>query len=332
MSECAVKIERDGAIVVSESVVIDGHGSVPTRLRVATHIHSDHIVNLGSSIRSSYRILGTQLTLSWLSVLGYPVDNCSTPLNYGSRVKVGDVSVELVKSYHIPGTAQVLVECADGRRVLYSSDFKRPGERTPVVEAETLVIDAVYGRPSYVREFDDEIEDILVDLVKQLLSEGGVHIYGYFGKINEVMELLRNGGVGAPFVLTPKVYMMTRKAESLGSRVGDYLLVGSREAEEVMRGGWYVYLDHMSRAGRRVRHRASSVVLSGWEFEKPVKKLAPRVWHVAFSDHSDFRGLVRYVTQVKPSRVYVVRIRSNGAEEFAAYLSERLGIREVRVV
>lgn len=331
MSECRVDVGGDGAIVVSDSVVIDGHKDVPTRSRVVTHIHSDHIVNLTSSIRGSYRILGTQITLSWLSVLGYPVGNGSVALNYGSRFKVGEVTVELIKSHHIPGTAQVLVECSDGHRVLYSSDFKKPGSSTPVIEADTLVIDAVYGRPHYVRRFDDAIEMLLVDLVKQLLSEGGVHIYGYYGKVNEVMEVLRSGGVDAPFVLPSKVYMMTKRAESVGSRIENYLLAGSREADEVMKSGWYVYLDHTTRARLRTPRGANSVILSGWEFEKPIKRLAARTWHVAFSDHSDFRGLVYYVSQVRPSRVYVVRARSNGAEEFAAYLSEKLGIREVTV-
>ncbi|MEM1622703.1 MAG: MBL fold metallo-hydrolase RNA specificity domain-containing protein [Sulfolobales archaeon] len=330
MSECSVRVEKDGAIIVSNSIVIDGHGDVPTRVRVVTHVHSDHTVNLASSVRNSYRILGTHVTLSWLPVLGHSVGN-STQLDYGSRVKVGDLCVELVKSHHIPGTAQVLVECEGGYRVLYSSDFKKPGVGTPIVEADTLVIDAVYGRPSYVREFDDVIEVLLIDLVRQLLSEGGVYIYGYYGKINEVMELLRGGGIDAPFVLPPRVYMMTKKVESLGGRVRDYLLAGSREAEEVMRDGWYVYLDHTTRAQRGVPRGANSIVLSGWEFEKPVKKLTTRTWHVAFSDHSDFRGLVYYVTQVRPSRVYVVRARSNGAEEFAAYLTEKLGVREVTV-
>lgn len=331
MSKCRVDVERDGAIVVSGDVVIDGHSDVLTKSRIVTHIHSDHIVNLASSIRGSYRILGTQITLSWLSVLGYSIGNGSVLLDYGSRVKVGEVIVELIKSHHIPGTAQVLVECSDGHRVLYSSDFKKPGSSTPVVEADTLVIDAVYGRPHYVRRFDDAIEMLLVDLVKQLLSEGGVHIYGYYGKINEVMEILRGGGIDAPFVLPSKVYMMTKKVESFGNRVENYLLAGSREADEVMKSKWYVYLDHTTKAQVKTPRSANSIILSGWEFEKPVKKLTTRTWHVAFSDHSDFRGLVYYVTQVKPSRVHVVRARSNGAEEFAAYLSEKLGIREVTV-
>lgn len=331
MKEHNVSIERNGAIVISGSVVIDGHKDVPTKTRVVTHIHSDHIVNLTSSMRHSYKIVGTQITLSWLPILGYSVSSNSVQLDYGSRIKVGEVFVELIKSRHIPGTAQVLVERDDGCRILYSSDFKKPGDSTPVVEADTLVIDAVYGRPSYVREFDDVIEVLLVDLVRQLLSEGGVHIYGYYGKINEVMEILRNGGIDTPFILPSKVYMMTKKAESLGSKVENYLLAGSREAGEVVRNKWYIYLDHTIKAQPRAPRGTNFIVLSGWEFEKPVKKIATRTWHVAFSDHSDFRGLINYVTQVRPSRVYVVRARSNGAEEFATYLSKKLGIREVTV-
>lgn len=326
-----VGIERGGAISVSGDVVIDGHSSVRSRARVVTHIHSDHIVNLASSIRSSYRVVGTPITLDWLSVLGYSIGSNSIKLDYGSRTRIGSTLIELVKSHHIPGTAQVLAECDDGHRVLYSSDFKKPGETTPIVEADTLVIDAVYGRPSYVRKFDDAIEVILVDLVRQLLSEGGVHIYGYYGKVNEVMEVLRSGGVDAPFILPPRVYMMTKKVESLGYRVGDYLLAGSREAGEVMRSRWYVYLDHAARMRTGLTRYVNSVILSGWEFEKPVKKLAVRTWHIAFSDHSDFRGLIHYVTQVKPRRVYVVKARSNGSEEFAAYLANKVGIKDVVV-
>ena len=329
MSKYPIIIERDGAIAISDSIVIDGHREVSGRLRVVTHIHSDHTVNLASSIRSSYRIVGTHITLSWLPVLGYPVGSNSVWLDYGSSIKVGSFRLELVRSHHIPGTAQVLLESEDGHRIVYSSDFKKPGRTTPVVEADVLVIDAVYGRPTYVREFDDVIEDLLVDLVKQLLSQGGVHIYGYYGKINEVMDLLRGSGVDAPFVVPQKVYMMTKKVEALGIRVRDYLLAGSEEAEQVLRDGWYIYLDHTSRASSRTPRGASSILLSGWEFEKPIKRVAPRTWHVAFSDHSDFRGLVRYVSGVRPRAVYVVRARSNGAEEFASYLSKNLGIRDV---
>ncbi|MCX8184401.1 MAG: MBL fold metallo-hydrolase RNA specificity domain-containing protein [Sulfolobales archaeon] len=332
MSECRVHIEDSGAISVSDEVVIDGHRNIAGKTRVVTHIHSDHIIDLMSSIRNSYKLIGTNITLSWLSVLGYSAAASSMQLSYNSRIKVGSINLEFVKGLHIPGTAQVLVVCEDGHRVLYSSDFKKPGEGTPIVEADTLVIDAVYGRPTYVRLFDDDIEMLLVGLVKQLLSEGAVHIYGYYGKINEVMEILRSGGVDAPFVLPPKVYMMTKKVESLGHRLKDYILLGSREADDVVKSGWYVYLDHMMRTRNRVSRGINSIVLSGWEFKKPIKKLTNHMWHVAFSDHSDFRGLIRYVAGVNPRRVYVVKARSNGAEEFAGYLLEKLGIKEVLVV
>jgi putative mRNA 3-end processing factor len=326
----SIVIGSDGGISVAGSVVIDGHSNVSQRVRVVTHIHSDHTVNLQESISSSYRLVATQLTLSWLQVFGYSATNYLS-LEAGDSIRLGDLRLRFLRSLHIPGTVQVFVETDDGTRVLYSSDFKKPGEGTPVEEADVLVIDAVYGRPSYVREFDDYIEYLLVDLVKQLLTEGGVRIYGYYGKVNEVMSILRQGGVDAPFVLPPKVYMMTKKAESLGIRVGDYVLAGSRESQEVIRDGWYVYLDHSSRFTPGSRD-ASTLVLSGWEFRNPIRKISSRTWHVAFSDHSDFRGLVKYVSSVRPRKLYVVKARSSGAEEFAAYVAKNLGIREVYVV
>jgi len=325
-----VVVGSDGGITVAGSVVIDGHGPASQRVRVVTHIHSDHTVNLYESIRNSYRIVATQLTLSWLQVFGYSVVN-SISLEAGDSIKFEDLRLRFLRSVHIPGTVQVLVETDDGTRVLYSSDFKKPGEGTPIEEADVLVIDAVYGRPNYVREFDDYIEHLLVDLVKQLLTVGGVRIYGYYGKVNEVMSILRQGGIDAPFVLAPKVYMMTKKAESLGIRVGDYVLAGSRESQEVIRSGWYVYLDHSSRATPGSRD-ASTLILSGWEFRSPIRRISGRTWHVAFSDHSDFRGLVKYVSSVRPRRLYVVKARSSGAEEFASYVAKNLGIQEIRVV
>lgn len=325
-----VVVGSDGGITVAGSVVIDGHGPASQRVRVVTHIHSDHTVNLYESIRNSYRIVATQLTLSWLQVFGYSVAN-SISLEAGDSIKFEDLRLRFLRSVHIPGTVQVLVETDDGTRVLYSSDFKKPGEGTPIEEADVLVIDAVYGRPNYVREFDDYIEHLLVDLVKQLLTVGGVRIYGYYGKVNEVMSILRQGGIDAPFVLAPKVYMMTKKAESLGIRVGDYVLAGSRESQEVIRSGWYVYLDHSSRATPGSRD-ASTLILSGWEFRSPIRRISGRTWHVAFSDHSDFRGLVKYVSSVRPRRLYVVKARSSGAEEFASYVAKNLGIQEIRVV
>ncbi len=326
----SVVVGGDGSITVAESVVIDGHSYVPQRVRIVTHIHSDHIVNLHESIRSSYRIVATQLTLSWLQVFGYSTMN-TISLEVGNSIKLGDIRLRFLKSLHIPGTVQVVLEFDEGTRVLYSSDFKKPGDGTPMEEADVLVLDAVYGRPSYVREFDDYIEHLLVDLVKQLLTVGGVRIYGYYGKVNEVMSLLRQGGIDAPFVLAPKVYMMTKKAESLGLKVGDYVLAGSRESQEVVRGGWYVYLDHPSRAAPGSRD-ASTLILSGWEFRNPIRRVSGRTWHVAFSDHSDFRGLVKYVSSVRPRKLYVVKARSSGAEEFASYVAKNLGIREVQVV
>ena len=308
--------------MVRDDAVIDGH--VDGMPRVVTHIHSDHIVGISRTISLGQAIIGTPLTVEWLNALGFRVPLSTTyRLSYGQRLKLGGGVIELVKAEHIPGTAQVIYEDAEGLRTVYTSDFKKPGVSTPIIEADVLVIDAVYGDPRYVRDFDDYIDDVLADLVRQLLSQGPVYIYGYYGKVQEVMQLLRSKGISAPFLLPHKQFLLTKVAERLGMYFGDYFHASSSEGREVMRGGWYVYLRHY---GGRVNGPGNHLVLSGWEFSRPFRMLGNRRWLVAFSDHADFNGLISYVKESKARLVVVNRFRSSGAGAFANYVRRKLGI------
>ena len=67
--------------------------------------------------------------LSWLQVFGYSATNY-LGLEAGDSIRLGDLRLRFLRSLHIPGTVQVFVETDDGTRVLYSSDFKKPGEGT----------------------------------------------------------------------------------------------------------------------------------------------------------------------------------------------------------
>ena len=246
-------------------------------------------------------------------------------INYGDEFKVSDYVLKFIKSEHIPGTTQVQIELPSGEVAVYTSDFKKPGEKTPILKADYLVIDAVYGSPSFVREFDDYIEEVLVDLVKELLSRGPVYIYGYYGKIQEVMQLLREYGIDAPYLVTPRHYRLCKVAELFGMKFGDYVLSGTSEADDIMRDGWYVFFSHISRRFNGVV--GNHVILSGWEFRRPYRRLGSRRWLVAFSDHSDFRGLIKYVKESGAKEVLINTVRSTGAEEFRDYVIRKLGVK-----
>ncbi|RLG77369.1 MAG: hypothetical protein DRO14_02400 [Thermoprotei archaeon] len=318
-------INRHGGVVAKQYVVVDGHEKLS--LRIATHAHSDHLVSLNKSVSSGVTIVGTALTLEWIRAMGYRVpERLLKPVEYGNLIKVGDVKVTLEKACHIPGSAQVIIETSSGVRVVYTSDFKKPLVGTPVINADVLVTDATYGNPSYVREFDDCIEVILADLVRELLSKGPVYIYGYYGKIQEVMDVLRREGIDAPFILPHKQYILARIAERHGLNLGTYLHVNSAEAEDVMRDGWYIYLTHVNSRKIIGSNLGNHIILSGWEFRKPYRRIGKNTWLVAFSDHADFRGLIRYIEEAKPKEIIVNRVRSTCGDLFVDYIRRKLGI------
>lgn len=311
-----VLVNERGAVLINKLLSIDGHENSISR--VVTHAHSDHIRDLDKSLTTCKNLVGTPLTLDWLVELGYKIPrDYSIRLDYGSRVSIGELKLELVKTLHIPGSSQVVVTDEDGLKIVYTSDFKKPGVHTPILEAYILVLDAVYGNPDYVREFDEYIEDILTDLVNQLLSKGPVVIYGYHGKLQEVMKIFRDRGVIAPYVLPPKVYGMTKIAEKYDLRIRDYVLLGSSEGAEVVKSGWFLLFTHVSSSNYMRGLRASEVLLSGWEFKKPYRYLGSNRWLVAFSDHADFKGLIHYIINSNPKTVIVNSVRSSYSEIFA---------------
>ncbi|MCS7107825.1 MAG: MBL fold metallo-hydrolase [Sulfolobales archaeon] len=313
-----ITINDRGAVLIDKALTIDGHSTNP--LRVVTHIHSDHVRDLSKSVNHCRGVVATPLTLDWLIELGHKVGkgNC-LKLDYGSKIKIDGLEVTFERAYHIPGTSQVVTTDGDGLKTVYTSDFKKPGKGTPIVDCDVLIIDAVYGNPSHIREFDDYIEDVLTDLVRQLLSKGPVVIQGYHGKLQEVMQVLRANGVDAPILLTPKVYRLTQVAEKHGLKVSNYVSVDSEDGAEVMRTKWFLMMDHVnSRYSRNLNgFKASKILLSGWEFKKPYRYLGYSKWLVAFSDHADFKGLMDYVINSNPKLVIVNSVRSSYADLFA---------------
>jgi len=93
----------------------------------------------------------------------------------------------------------VLVEEETGTRVVYTGDFRLDG--TPVLECDTLVVEATYGDPSCKRNFKEDVSELLVSMVERRLKDGAVYVFGYHGKLQEVMQILNDADVTVPFVM-----------------------------------------------------------------------------------------------------------------------------------
>jgi len=316
-----------GAVLLGKYVACDGFDK-NRPLRVVTHVHSDHLLGLRQSLRKCETVVMTPATRDLIDVMRSPLflmrGNVKT-LDYGETFVYNDERLTLHLADHILGAAQVLVEDNAGVRILYTGDFRV--SRTPVVEADVLVIEATYGNSSRVRSFREDVEESLVSLVEESLMRGPVFVFGYHGKLQEVMEVLHKAKVGVPFVMPEKVFHVCKVCERYGMRFGRRLLLSQDERAQTMlsRGEPCVAFYHMN-SRRRLGENGVRIFVSGWEFREVCRRRAENEFTVALSDHSDFHGLLRYVEESRPKMVFTDNYRSGDAVALAKEIQRRLGI------
>ena len=321
-------VSRRGAVLLGDSVACDAHED-HRPLRVVTHAHADHLAGLRTSVKRCEQVLMTKPTCDLIRIIEGPDalagDNVKT-LEYGKAMEYGDERITLVKADHIVGAAQVLVEEDNGGRVVYTGDFRIGG--TPVLQCDTLVVEATYGDPSCRRNFNVDVRELLVSMVERSLRDGTVYIFGYHGKLQEVMEILHSADVSVPFVMPERVFNMSKVCEQHGMRLGCLTPSSQHEAREMLNENLpCVAFYHMNMRGT-IGLGASRISVSGWEFHKPCRQISKREHVIALSDHSDFDGLIEYVRRSNPNRVITDNFRSNG-ESLAREIRKRLGIKAV---
>jgi putative mRNA 3-end processing factor len=189
-----------------------------------------------------------------------------------------------------------------------------------------LVIESTYGNPFQVRPFGRVVENALVDLVESGLQQGPVYIFGYHGKLQEVMQILHNNKVRAPFIVPEKVFQVCKVCEKHGMRLGKYFLSSEDEAKAMVEKGEPCVAFYPMNSRRYVGKEAFRISVSGWEFSSPRRQIADNEHVIALSDHSDFNGLLRYVRESKPKLVITDNYRVGDAHVLAREITKRLGI------
>jgi putative mRNA 3-end processing factor len=319
-------VTHRGAILLGNSVACDAYAE-NRPLRVVTHAHADHTGGLRWSLRECKKVVMTEATRDLIDILEGPLGprlkNIET-LEYGKPLRFDDEKVTLFKAEHILGAAQVLVESDLGERVGWTGDFKLDG--TAVLDCDTLVVESTYGSPMCRRSFDVDVRKLLVHMVEERLKHGVVYVFGYYGKLQEVMQILHDADVTVPFVMPEKVYNVSKVCERHGMRLGCSTLSSEKEAKLLLEENLpCVAFYHMNNRGK-VGLNNERICVSGWEFHKPCRRVGEKEHIIALSDHSDFDGLIEYVRQAKPKRVITDNHGGGHGETLAKEIKSRLGI------
>jgi len=319
------QVTKSGAILLGDSVACDAFDA-SRPLRVVTHAHADHLGGLRSSLKYCEKVLMTKATRDLAETLNGSLKLRDAPvltLEYGKVIKYGSEHISLVKADHILGACQVLVEDASGVRIAWTGDFRL--DSTPVMECDVLVVEATYGSPSCRRNFDVDIRELLVSMIEKRLRGGAVYVFGYHGKLQEVMQILRDADVEVPFVMPDRVYEVTKVCEKHGMRLGCLSLSTDKDGHELLDSNLPCVAFYHMNSRQHVGLQNSRICVSGWEFNSPCRQIGDREHLVALSDHSDFDGLVEYVKRSRAKQVITDNYRSNG-DALAKEIRKRLGI------
>jgi len=319
-------ISDRGAILLGNSVACDAFDET-SPLRVVTHAHADHLVGLRRSLKSCEKVLMTKATKDLIEVLKGPrMFNVGTieQLEYGKSIEYNNEQITLVKANHILGAAQVLVENKKGNRVAYTGDFKN--RTKPIEDCDTLVVEATYGSPSFKRSFNLDISELLVSMIEKRLRTGNVYVFGYYGKLQEVMQILRCAHVHVPFVMPERILEVSEVCKRHGMNLGDLTLASDNNGKELLEKNLpCVAFYHMNKR-KSIGIESSRICVSGWEFRLPCKQIGRNEHLIALSDHSDFEELIEYIRRSKPKKVITDNYRVKHGDVLAKEIHKRLGI------
>ncbi len=145
-------------------------------------------------------------------------------LDYREKRMVGDMQLQLLDAGHLPGSAQALVE-ADGRRLLYTSDFNTMNTRLlPSADTDYGPIDAFIIESTYANEEHPErlaLEKEFVEKVTDVVENGGTVLVPAFsvGRSQEIACVL----AAHHFEFSVTIDGMAREANRILSNYTNFL-------------------------------------------------------------------------------------------------------------
>jgi putative mRNA 3-end processing factor len=294
----ARKMERDAHVFIS-------------------HAHSDHTLAFHSNLmkystketRRIYEKLREKAVQNWL------------PLEYGRKIRLGDIEVLPLNAGHMLGSAQFKVVTRDHTYV-YSGDLNCVNtlttEAATVPECDTLIIEATYGDPSFVFPRRERTYAKIVNWALREVKDGRIptfHVYSS-GKSQEIVRLF-NVYTKLPVVCASVV----GKANEAYSEAGVGLsFVGAETAEgkRLLRKGNCVYVTTTG-SNSLVPSHASEAMATGWAVRFGSGSYAS----FPLSSHAGFDQLVKYVAKTGARRVYAF---TGYSELISEYLRRELKI------
>lgn len=284
--------------------------TVKRKSSVISHAHSDHVANHHVPIL-------TESTLRLLQVTPRRWDPII--LEFGEQFKGYEYTLSFYPAGHCLGSAQTLVEShKTGEKILYSGDIKLEpspiSEPIEVVQSDTLILEATYGRPEYKFPPEEKVVEFLFQTLDTFIKRGNVPVILSYkiGKAQEVIAYLIKKGFSV--VVDETIHVLCKVHSEMGVK-----FPGSIRKYDGQVGEREVLVFPPSNSSKKKLSNLRGVKfirLSGWSIDPYIRRGFSAHVSLPLSDHPDFDGLLQYVEMVSAKRIFTV----NGFPDLAENL------------
>ncbi|MEL6319646.1 MAG: ligase-associated DNA damage response exonuclease [Cyanobacteria bacterium J06626_14] len=312
-----VTVNKEGLYCKAGDFFIDPWRPVDTAL--ITHAHSDH-ARAGST-----HYVATAVSEGVLKKrLGHTID--LKGVQYGERLKIGDVWVSFHSAGHVLGSAQVRIEHNDEVWVI-SGDYKRCADPTSesfeVVPCDVFISEATFGLPIYHWDSGAETCKAIYDWWQSDPERPSILFCYAFGKAQRVLSELTQF-TDRPVYVHGAIQTLNAMYRQVGVNMVETLSTSEMPRGYKYQGDLILAPPSGHRSSWMKRFKSPQTAFaSGWMAVRGARRRRGYERGFVLSDHADWPGLVNTVLETGAKTVYVTHGQS---DVLSRYLNECHGV------
>ncbi len=287
-----LEMRPEGIYCLPGDFYIDPAKSVP--VAIISHAHADHY-------RSGHRsVHATSLTLALATArFRSRAFKEAHSHNFLEPFAAGPVAVTLYPSFHMDGSAMVLLEYKS-QKVLYSGDINAdengilPAPEIAGKAINLLICECTFsGKPKHISP------SIALQKVMDASGELPLMIGAYvLGKAQHVNRLITRKFPNLPVLLHKDILRYHQVFREMNLDVGSYQPYRSRSAKSMRKHVWIVPPRCLQ--GHAKNYRYFKVMASGWDYTKRWHFLDA---HLEISDHAAADHIFEFICMTKAKEV-----------------------------
>ena len=280
-----------------------------------SHAHSDHIQAVKKNkcymTEETRRLAETYIGWIW----NY------NKIKIGEKIKINDkVKIKIFDAGHILGSSQFLIETPE-ETILYTGDINIYdtiiSKGAEIVKADTLIIDSTYGNKEYIFPNRENIYAKIINWIRKIINNGAIPAFNAYpvGKSQEIISLI-NECMNIPIIASKHVFEASKIYKNFLKKI-DCINISSKEGKEILNNGEAIIISER-KINPNINRKIFWAKVTGWALKYKFKTYDESF---PLSGHSDYKGLLYYIENAKPKKIYTIY----GYSDYFSRILNKLG-------